>query len=94
MITEQGIEAAQRQYDHTGCMKAALEAYEKSKWRPIEEAGAFDRIIVAGWQKPKGTTAGYWWYHEDVTDQNGKPMDHPEATKFYPMQIPPQGDEG
>lgn len=75
-------------------MKAAIEAYEKSKWRPIEEASSLDRIFVSGWQKRSGSVAGYWWVHEDVTDENGKPMDHPDATYFQPLPTPPQGDEG
>jgi hypothetical protein len=30
-------------------------------------------------------TRGYWWYHEDCTDDAGKPMDHPEATLWLPL---------
>ena len=51
-------------------------------WQPIGNAPDLERVIVAGWQPRRGSTAGYWWYHEDATDDKGIPIDHPEATLF------------
>lgn len=48
----------------------------------------FDRVIVAGWQKPMGGTAGYWWYHEDDMFR-GKPCQNPDATHWTPLVLPP-----
>jgi len=64
-------------------------------WKPISTAGSLDRLIVAGWQKPSGTTAGYWWYYEDMTDEHGNPIDYPEALMWHPFPsvahlLPPQ----
>jgi hypothetical protein len=41
-----------------------------------------ERVFVAGWQKPSGRTAGYWWVHEDMTNERGRPIDHPDALKW------------
>lgn len=52
------------------------------EWQPIETAPDLERVVVAGWQEANGTTRGYWWYHEDVTDTGGVPIEHPSATMF------------
>lgn len=70
--------------DHHEIMRAALTAALAHMWRPIEELTRKhddSRILVAGWQKPSGRTAGYWWWHEDVVI-DGRPMDHKDA-KFW-----------
>lgn len=48
-------------------------------WMDIRSAPSLERVIVCGWQPPHGSTIGYWWYHEDETDENGVPIDHPTA---------------
>jgi len=58
-------------------------------WQPIASAGdRMDRVFVAGWQKPHGNVRGYWWWHEDVVC-DGKAIEHPEATLWCPIRIPP-----
>lgn len=56
-----------------------------SAWQGIDSAPPLDRVIVAGWQPASGRVAGYWWYHEDHTDQNGVPMERPKAELFVSM---------
>jgi hypothetical protein len=68
---------------------ASLPASDAGGWRPIETAENFDRVIVAGWQPRNGNTAGYWWYHEDCTDECGRPMDHPDALLWHPFPAVP-----
>ena len=57
-------------------------------WREIDSdlPPTLERVIVSGWQprSPSGT-AGYWWVHEDHTDEYGRPMCHPGATLWQPM---------
>lgn len=53
-------------------------------WREMP-APDLKRVVVAGWQKQSGTTRGYWWYYEDVTDDRGVPMDHPEASLWLSL---------
>ena len=60
-----------------------------SEWQPIETAPTLDRVLVAGWQKPSGGVAGYWWYYEDMTDERGVPMDNPSALRWQPWPAPP-----
>lgn len=65
------------------------------QWRPIESAPKLERIFVAGWQPPHLTTRGYWHYGEDVTDENGVPMDHPQARLWMPLPaLPQEADHG
>ncbi len=75
------------------CIKlaAALSALgEKDDgWLPIESAPTLDRVIVAGWQPRNRNIIGYWWYHEDVTDEHGKPMDYPSALLWRPFPAVP-----
>lgn len=68
---------------------ASLPASDAGGWRPIETAENFDRVIVAGWQPRNGNTAGYWWYHEDCTDECGRPMYHPDALLWHPFPAVP-----
>lgn len=56
------------------------------EWQDISSAPTLERVIVAGWRPRQGTTSGYWWFHEDCTDNNGAPMDHPNATHFVVLQ--------
>lgn len=58
-----------------------------SEWQPIETAPEAERILVAGWQRPLGMVAGYWWWHED-TVLDGEPCDHPAATLWAPIVLP------
>ena len=51
-------------------------------WQRIDAAPDLERVIVAGWQPRIGSVAGYWWHHEDCTDEDGSPMEHPDATLF------------
>lgn len=67
---------------------------EAFKWMPIEDADTLDRVLVAGWQPATRTVQGYWWVHEDVTDDTGNPMEHTDALKFMPLPPPPEGEEG
>ncbi len=59
-------------------------------WRTMGSIGSFDRVFVAGWQKPSRSTSGYWWMHEDCTDEHGVPMDHPEALLWRPIPDRPK----
>ena len=62
---------------------------DNNGWRPIESALTLDRIFAAGWQKKSNGCVGYWWVEEDVTDENGVPMDHPDAKFWQPIPKPP-----
>lgn len=64
------------------------------QWKPIESAPSLDRIMVAGWQPSRGNTAGYWWVHEDATDDKGVPIDHPTATLWQPLPTAPDAKDG
>jgi hypothetical protein len=68
----------------------AMKAVEPG-WEDIETAESLDRIMVAGWQRPSGNVAGYWWIHEDCTDENGVPITHSLATKWRPLPPLPEG---
>lgn len=57
-------------------------------WNPIETAEDFERIFVAGWNRRSGNVAGYWWWHED-TACKGRAVDHPAATHWCQMDLPP-----
>ena len=59
------------------------------EWKHISTAPTLDRILVAGWQKPSGNVAGYWWYYEDMTDENGVPIDCPTALRWRPWSAAP-----
>lgn len=48
-----------------------------------------DRVFVAGWQPPHGNVRGYWWFYEDMTDEHGVPMEHPNALKWCALPSPP-----
>ncbi len=60
-------------------------------WQDISTAPDLERVFVAGWQKPRGTVAAYWWLHEDHTDERGVPTEHPDALKWCPLPPPPPG---
>ena len=68
----------------------AGERWMMDHWIPMSDtrkAGG-RRVFVAGYTKPTDTVAGYWWWHEDnIID--GKPVDHPNATHWIPIQLPP-----
>lgn len=53
-----------------------------------------ERVIVAGWQPHFGRVDGYWWFHEDHTDEGGMPMKHPGATLWVRLSevLPPLPD--
>jgi hypothetical protein len=55
------------------------------RWKPISTAPTLDRVYVAGWQKRQGNTRGYWWVHEDLTDEKGWPMSYPGALYWQPI---------
>jgi len=65
-------------------------------WREIDDdmPPTLERVIVSGWRprSPSGT-AGYWWVHEDHTDEFGRPMCHPGATLWQPMPQTPRRPE-
>ena len=62
-----------------------IAAAKAAAWRPISEAIPFDRVLVSGEQKPHGTVAGYWWWHEDDLNASGIPLGHPNATHWRPI---------
>ena len=51
-------------------------------WQPIETAPTLERVMVCCWSPRSGNVSGYWWYYEDITDEKGVPMDHPDASHF------------
>ena len=53
---------------------------------------SLDRVMLCGWQPRNGTTAGYWWYEEGVTDEHGKAFESPTASHWCPIIIPPFPD--
>ena len=59
-------------------------------WKSIQTAPTLDRVFVAGWQEHNGVCQAYWWYEEDVTDENGVPMTHPNALLWQPLPDPPK----
>jgi hypothetical protein len=61
-----------------------------SDWKSIDTAPTLERILVAGWQEMKGPVQSYWWYYEDHTDENGKPMEWPDALMWQKWPKPPQ----
>lgn len=64
---------------------------EREGWQDISTAPTLERVFVAGWQPRSGTVQGYWWFYEDATDENGRPIDHPTAEKWMPLPPPPVG---
>jgi len=61
-----------------------------SEWQPIETAPPLERIFAAGWQPQSGRVAGYWWVHEDYTDEKGVPMEYPTALKWQHLPAAPK----
>ncbi|HAH10952.1 MAG TPA: hypothetical protein DCL48_12725, partial [Alphaproteobacteria bacterium] len=59
-----------------------LALVEADGWRTIDQCPPHSRIIASGWQKPSRTVKGYWWVHEDVADEKGRPIDRPHAMYF------------
>lgn len=59
------------------------------EWQDMNTAPTLERVFVAGWQRRYGSVSGYWWLYEDCTDQNGVPMEHPDALKWQPLPPPP-----
>ena len=57
-------------------------------WQPIADALDHERVIVAGWVKPYLNVAGYWWWYED-TVYDGEAAEHPEATIWTSVVLPP-----
>lgn len=74
----------QRRYVHD----PSTEYIRAPEWRPLP-GPTLERVMIAGWQARNGFTAGYWWYHEGVTDENGMPIDDPDARLWAPLVIPP-----
>ncbi|MGU9981500.1 hypothetical protein ACJ4V0_15805 [Phreatobacter sp. HK31-P] len=72
--------------------RAAI-AVAQDEWRQFP-APDLDRIMVSGWQKRSGATRGYWWVHEDFTDERGRPMERPEAELWQPMPAAPTRPHG
>lgn len=72
--------------EHSDTILRALRSLPASEagWREMP-APSLERVVVAGWHPARQMTRGYWWYHEDCTDDAGKPMDHPEATLWLPL---------
>lgn len=60
---------------------------ERPKLQPIATAPRLERVMVAGWNPPSGAVAGYWWYEEDCVD-DGKAIDKPYATHWFPIVKP------
>jgi N-glycosylase/DNA lyase len=60
------------------------------KWEPFP-APDLDRVMVIGWQKRNAACEAYWWHHEDITDERGIPMDHPDALYWVRLKdiLPP-----
>lgn len=58
------------------------------EWKPLPGPD-LERVLVAGWQPRNGSTVGYWWYHEDCTDDVGRPIDTPHATHWCHIFVPP-----
>lgn len=74
-------------------MTSPQEALQKAReldggWQPIETAPEHERVMVAGWNEATKRVQGYWWWHEDVIF-DGKAFDHPEATLWCPIILPP-----
>ena len=61
---------------------------ENDGWHDFP-APTMERVIVSGWQKQSRTCAGYWWVHEDNTDEFGKPFERPDATLWRPFPKAP-----
>ena len=59
-------------------------------WQDIKTAPTLDRVFVSGWQAPNGSVAGYWWVHEDCTDEAGRPIDYPDAALWQPVPARPE----
>ncbi len=57
-------------------------------WQPIETAPELERVFVAGWERRSGRVDGYWWWHEDHCYE-GKAIEHPNATMWCPINLPP-----
>ena len=55
------------------------------QWRDMP-APTLSRIMVAGIQPRRGNVQSYWWIHEDMSDENGVPIDKPQALKW--MSLP------
>lgn len=99
MVTDAMIAAARDEfiavahgfyYPSNEQIRCVLEAAEKAAWMPISEAPTLERVIVSGIQPKCGTCPAYRWYHEDVTDENGVPMDRPNADLFRYLPTPPR----
>lgn len=56
-------------------------------WQPIETAPDLERVLVCGWQKPRGSIIGYWWWHEDCCHE-GRAIEHPSALYWANLDIP------
>ncbi len=67
-----------------------------TEWKKFP-APDLERIFVAGWQKASGNTVAYWWLYEDMSDENGRPIDHPDALRWTELPEcpaePPSPDE-
>lgn len=60
-------------------------ADQHCRWFNISTAPKVDRVFVSGIQPAHKTVTSYRWVHEDCTDENGKPMDHPDADMWRPL---------
>jgi len=99
MATDKQVEAALREWkrwigdSYTPSkerMRQVLEAAEAAAWEAIESAPSLERVIVSGIQPRSGTVAAYRWYHEDMTDEHGVPMNYPKADLFRLIPQPPK----
>lgn len=91
-ITDEMVEAAWSEVGVNptkASVRYAIEAAMRAAWRPMESAPDLDRVFVAGIQPADRGTAAYWYVGEDFTDENRKPMDHPNARLWMPLPPPP-----
>lgn len=61
--------------------------HEMKAWQRFP-APTLERVLVCGWQGRNGNVAGYWWYHEDCTDDRGFAIEHPGALYWVPVILP------
>lgn len=80
--------------DHKGCAEAAIAAYERAMWRPIEEA-PHNRTVILGWRDWRD---GKWCmevgaaaWGERVGDYSNRSQ-HGSATHFRPLPPVPEGE--
>lgn len=70
-----------------------MSRHELTDWYEFP-APSLERIMVCGWQERHRTTAGYWWYEEDVSDDRGLPMGAPRAQFWTHIALPKFPERG